>query len=458
MANRKASLVRVCKTERGWRYYPVAYSNNGRVKHGVVIVNGKEHFYIQGYYKVRFYSGDDPQYEHISAEPSRRDDPGLALDAVKVKRNRLDAAIRNARLGIQVVPEAESDNNTIRAHFAAYAKSKSSLSESLQSDVRRGAGLFVKMAEKKGRLYPAELTTQDIQDWVDDIQKRQGLSDRTRANLYATVKAFLILCGVADKIVSPEKNREWRKFTETEPEAFSEEDLNEFFAACHDDERLAYRLLLGTGFRRNEFRFLPWEHVSLTRRIAKVAEVKKVIDGKLYHFKPKDHEERKVPLEQALVEDLKKWKEAHPHSTWVFGTRNNRPYGKNKWLEQLKRIVRRAGLECGECDHCVLPDAERGVKARHKGLDGKWRKSYYMGCERWWLHKFRATYCTMWLRRKKNIKDVQKLMGHKDLASTMRYLVALTADDLVEHVDDVFEGLRNKRSKPPKAQKQGEAK
>lgn len=56
----------------------------------------------------------------------------------------------------------------------------------------------------------------------------------------------------------------------------------------------------------------------------------------------------------------------------------------------------------------------------------------------------------MWLRRKKNIKDVQKLMGHKDLASTMRYLVALTADDLVEHVDDVFEGLRRNPPKTPK--------
>ena len=77
--------------------------------------------------------------------------------------------------------------------------------------MRRGAGLFVKMAEKKGRLYPADLTTQDIQDWVNDVEKRQGLSDRTRANLYATVKAFLIVCGVAEKIVSPEKNREWRQ-------------------------------------------------------------------------------------------------------------------------------------------------------------------------------------------------------------------------------------------------------
>src|SRR5271167_4679192 len=96
------------------------------------------------------------------------------------------------------------------------------------------------------------------------------------------------------------------------------------------------------GIYQTVGRFLPWEHVNLNRRIAKVAEVRKVINGRVFHFKPKDHEERKVPLEKTLVEDLKKWKEAHPHSTWVFGTRNNTPFGKNKWLEELKRIVRRA--------------------------------------------------------------------------------------------------------------------
>ena len=124
MPNRAASLVRVYKTERGWRYYPVAYSLNGRVEHGTVIIHGKEHFYQQGYYKVRYYLGDDARYDHISEEPSRRDDPRLALDALKVKRNRLDAAVRNARLGIQVVPESESANNTIRAFYAKYVPRK----------------------------------------------------------------------------------------------------------------------------------------------------------------------------------------------------------------------------------------------------------------------------------------------------------------------------------------------
>ena len=43
-------------------------------------------------------------------------------------------------------------------------------------------------------------------------------------------------------------------------------------------------------------------------------------------------------------------------------------------------------------------------------------------CELWFLHKFRSTYATTLLRNGVDIRTVQKLMGHSDLGSTMRYL------------------------------------
>jgi site-specific recombinase XerD len=40
----------------------------------------------------------------------------------------------------------------------------------------------------------------------------------------------------------------------------------------------------------------------------------------------------------------------------------------------------------------------------------------------WWLHKFRATFATMHLWDGVDLRTVMNWMGHKNIASTMRYL------------------------------------
>lgn len=54
----------------------------------------------------------------------------------------------------------------------------------------------------------------------------------------------------------------------------------------------------------------------------------------------------------------------------VLGTSNDKPNGK--WLENLRRIVRKGGLNCGDCTGCRTN----------------------LKCRRWWLHKSRATFTT----------------------------------------------------------------
>lgn len=70
-------------------------------------------------------------------------------------------------------------------------------------------------------------------------------------------------------------------------------------------------------------------------------------------------------------------------------------------LRTLKQQVVAVGLNCGECDGCQKKTRE---------------------CENWFLHKFRATFCTKLLRSGLDIRTIQSMMGHADLASTMRYL------------------------------------
>ena len=71
-------------------------------------------------------------------------------------------------------------------------------------------------------------------------------------------------------------------------------------------------------------------------------------------------------------------------------------------LRTLKQQVRAAGLNCGKCDGCLSKPCE---------------------CENWYLHKFRASFCTKMHRNPDiDMRTLQALMGHSDLASTLRYL------------------------------------
>jgi integrase len=85
----------------------------------------------------------------------------------------------------------------------------------------------------------------------------------------------------------------------------------------------------------------------------------------------------------------------------IFGKRGGKedvPDGH--LLRRLKGLAKDAGLNCGACSTCIEGEE----------------------CERWFLHKFRATYITTLLRAGMDLRTVMKLSGHSDLASVMRYL------------------------------------
>ena len=90
-----------------------------------------------------------------------------------------------------------------------------------------------------------------------------------------------------------------------------------------------------------------------------------------------------------------------------------------KLLRELKELVRREKLGCGHCEGC------------------KTGESTDTGCKEWTLHKFRRTYATRLLRSGLDLSTVQKLMGHSDLASTMRYLSPAESDGLQDFINGV---------------------
>ena len=141
--------------------------------------------------------------------------------------------------------------------------------------------------------------------------------------------------------------------------------------------------------------FLEWEDID---RETKVLRLRSKV--KRWGFRLKDFEERELPLSDDLIARLMTYKRKHAGVSTLIFSRNGKP--DSHMLRTLKRQVRRADLNCGKCDGCL----------------GKYRE-----CERWFLHKFRATFCTKMHRNPEmDLRTLQSLMGHSDLASTMRYL------------------------------------
>jgi integrase len=115
-------------------------------------------------------------------------------------------------------------------------------------------------------------------------------------------------------------------------------------------------------------------------------------------FLPKAWEQRDIPIPEDLLKELHQWQNTRGGQAIVLGTKNRKP--NTKLLRTLKRLVHRCGLNCGRCGSCQ--------KLKE--------------CKEYTLHRFRRTYLTTLLRNGIDLRTVQAYAGHKDIASTMRYL------------------------------------
>jgi integrase len=108
-------------------------------------------------------------------------------------------------------------------------------------------------------------------------------------------------------------------------------------------------------------------------------------------------------LTTKLVKQLQAYRKERPNGRLVFGKlggKEDAPDGH--FLRRLKALVKKAGLNCGECSTCVSSEGSE--------------------CERWYLHKFRSSYITALLRSGLDLRSVMALSGHADLESVMRYM------------------------------------
>lgn len=366
-----------------WRRAPAARGANGRVRPNFVVVDGKQTRIENGAYELRFYKNRQAVYK-----PAGRS--AAAADAQCRKMQRQSTAIAAAEAaGVQVI--REPDRKTLAGSSAEYIK-----------DCRdRGAMEAAAQAQQVcdefcmeiKKTFLDELTRDDVLRFHKALRKR-GMSDRTVANKHGRLKSWLIFAKVNLEFMPPAP-----KYEEGLPTVYASEQITKILNAADDYMKLTVSLALMCGLREQELMYLEWPDINEEDSVLRVR-------GKAqYGFKVKDSEQRDIPIPPDLLAMLRAWRKTHGEKRLVLATSSGAPNAH--LLRRLKRLAYHAGLNCGHCDGC---------KERHE-------------CEEWALHRFRRTFATRMLRVF-DLRTVQLLMGHADLASTMRYLAPASSEEV----------------------------
>jgi integrase len=382
MANTNVTLLWRCKTDNGWRRYPALYAKNGRPRAGIVALSGRELEYPTGRFQLRYYAGDQQVYEDAGENPT-------------------DALHARQRLVLKLAAKASADAAGVRIEEGA-PRRKALLAEfrnfieDVENRGKMEAAQVYGLAGREflacvGKVFVDELTRDDLTKYQRKLRD-DGYSDRTIHNRHANVCAFLHWLGLDVKKLAPQRPQ----FEQAVPEAYTLEEMKALFAAVKDPRlALTYEIMLKCGLREQEAMYLEWTSIDFERGKLRVRA------NAQYAFKVKDKEQRDIPIETELLKRLKAARKKHPHQRLVTGTvRTDLP--QTHMLRALKRLVNKAGLQCGSCGGC--------------------RRELNPECEHWFLHKFRATYITRLLRGGMDLRTVMKYSGHSDLESVQRYL------------------------------------
>lgn len=392
MASPKVTLYWYCKTPKGWRRYPAAMGRNGKIRPRFAKVGNAQISYPDGHYELRFGEEGKTVWKNVG------DDASIAVAEQQHARKILAAQVAASDAGTTIV-EAPG-----RIHLKAKADEYSE--RQLARGKKRAAVTFGTAIDEflpiVKVVYADQLTERLILRWYAALRGKKN-SDRTIYNKHVSVFGFLKWAGVdTTKLAAKAPG-----FTEKEVEVYKLDEMKTFFKSLSDPyHRIVFEVLLKTGLRMQEAMFLQWHEFDFGARTLTVMERNE--EG----FTIKDGAERTLPVPADLITHLKAWKETHGGNL-VLGTSNDTPNWK--WLPLLKRLVRNAGLNCGHCQSCREQEE----------------------CERWYLHKFRATYTTNLLRAGIDARTVMRYTGHSDLATVMRYLSPAELPETQEKINKI---------------------
>jgi integrase len=397
MANKAVALIWYCKTESGWRRFPALVSSNGKVRTGVVMVDGEEQKHSDGRFLLRSFAGGKLIYTSLPENIS----PSDALSERNRLARRLAARISAHDAGTQIV---ETPGRVVLRTAAAKYVQRAKDSGAAEAAVTYAKALehFQEAMDDAGIRYVDEVNEEAMLRFHGHL-RQMGNGARTVFNKNRSIKGFLLWAGADKKTLGTRKPT----YEKTIPRVYSRDEVSSLLGAADEYMGVVLDVLRMAGLREQEAAFLQWQDVDLKAGMLHVRS--KPAEG----FTIKDKEQRDIPMPAELIATLKGWKKKRKDAAWVLGTRNDKP--NTKLLLHMKWTARRAGLNCGRCDGC---------KARKE-------------CEQFTLHSWRRTYATRLAQGGMDARSIMALMGHSDIQTTMRYLAPMDTKARKKLVDAV---------------------
>lgn len=383
---KKITLCWYARVGSRWQYFPVIYERvRGQLlpRHGWVLHNKVETEYPVGRYVLRSYTEGRKVYT-----PVPQNFPSVAMAALERTRRAAiaDGVTRDPRKLLKTATSAYIKDCKAQGHMEAAGQARVVLGE------------FVPLCVNVH--WVKHITREHILAFHQKLRDR-GCVPRTIANKDARLRSFLRFCDV-DTSFLPSKP----KYEESEPEIYTPGEIKTIFGVADEYMGIVVRMALMLGLREQEIMYSEWADVDWHHATFRVQGKPRL------GFAVKDYAQRLIPIKEELLQMLAEWQKLRPETTLIVGDDRGVPEGH--MLRKLKRLAHRAGLNCGQCASCL--------KSKE--------------CERWFLHKFRATFCTRMLRET-DPATVMKLAGHSNIETTMRYLAPASGEKMQAHANAI---------------------
>lgn len=246
--------------------------------------------------------------------------------------------------------------------------------------------IYLNYVQQILRKDPSDVTWQEIRDFIFWVQSQKGLSDRTINHVISQIRFFTIYV----------LHKEWdkyqvtyRKFDTKLPFVPTRKEMNQFFHAIPDLKyRAFFALLYSSGLRVREACSLRCSDIQMSKNRIRIAV-------------SKSRSEQFAPLNaHALRLLIAYWRSLSPEK---------RPYG-DQWLFPCTRKTEKP----------MSPAyAERMILKTEESLG--WT-------HRFTCHTFRHAYATFLYEDGVDLLQIQKLLRHKSLNSTMVYVNLAAVD------------------------------
>jgi integrase len=394
----RVNVIKMVKVNGRWPFAPVV-ERNGKIVRDRVLVKGRDEHHPEGRYYLEWYEDGSRHREPVA-------DFDLVLTAARAKSIQLNAR----RAGILPSAKPSVTPSTARITIAAaidkyleYIK----VQRSLRTYRTYRPTLDVLLRNSYTKTYVDEVTRDDILKFMGDCFDL-GLGPRTVYDKLVVVLQLFKRNGQTELVEA----NDWPEYVDTIRPIYEPEEIGTMLRYAEPDEAMLIKFCLASGFRDREIRHVVWRDIDFRNCLVRVTA------KPLWKFKPKNYEERAVPLPAAMIEQLERWRanrNAVP-SELVFPNTKGKPNSLH--IEIVKDVAHRAKLNCGQC---VTKHGNKCAEGPH--------------CQHFFLHKFRHTFATEHLRHGVDIRTLQSWMGHRDIQSTMVYLKGIHSKDALAKVN-----------------------